>query len=239
VLSQIDLGLATFNSQTAGTADIILTITDGDPSGFVFGTGQTLYEVTIPGVVLPEAPVADQPTLFTLSVPLPSVLTRGGCNNVGYSVRLANFNFAGSFGFQCSTANGQTLGFYTNNASFFNGNNWSLFAFGPNTITQIAQFTMTLSGAAFVPPAACSPADIANTDGETTLTGGGPDNAIDNGDFTAFFSAFFLGETDPARLVADIANTDGETVVEGAGPDGAVDNGDFTAFFAYFFLGCP
>lgn len=238
-LSQIDLGLATFNSQTAGTTDIILTITEGDPSGLVFGSGQSLYQITIPGVVLPEAPVEGQPTLFTLSVPLPDVRTLGGCNNVGYSIRLTNFNFAGSFGFQCSTATAQTLGFFTNNASFFNGSNWSLFAFGPNPVTQIAQFTMTLWGAPFTPPASCSPADIANTDGETTLTGGGPDNTIDNGDFTAFFSAFFLADTDPARLVSDIANTDGETTVEGGGADGVVDNGDFTAFFAYFFAGCP
>ncbi len=36
-------------------------------------------------------------------------------------------------------------------------------------------------------------ADIANTDGETTLTGGGPDGAIDNGDFNAFFALFFQG----------------------------------------------
>jgi uncharacterized repeat protein (TIGR01451 family) len=79
-----------------------------------------------------------------------------------------------------------------------------------------------------------SPADIANTDGELP-----PDGAIDNGDFSLFFIAFFLDESDPARLIADIANTDGETVRQGGGPDLAVDNGDFTAFFQYFFLGCP
>jgi hypothetical protein len=81
---------------------------------------------------------------------------------------------------------------------------------------------------------ACNPADIANTDGEAP-----PDGVIDNGDFTAFFNAFFLDPADPARLVADIANTDGETFLEGAGPDGAVDNGDFTAFFNFFFQSCP
>jgi hypothetical protein len=79
----------------------------------------------------------------------------------------------------------------------------------------------------------CSPADIANTDGDV-----GFDGAIDNGDFTAFFNAFFLDADDPNRLAADIANTDGETTVEGAGPDGAIDNGDFTAFFNFFFQGC-
>lgn len=83
-------------------------------------------------------------------------------------------------------------------------------------------------------PTGCSPADIANTDGDPA-----PDNSIDNGDFTAFFSAFFLPASDPLSLIADIANTDGETRIEGAGPDGTVDNGDFTAFFTNFFLGCP
>ncbi len=85
---------------------------------------------------------------------------------------------------------------------------------------------------------ACSPADIANTDGDTFLTGGGPDGTIDNGDFTAFFGAFFLTAGDPLQVPADIADTDGLTVLNGSGPDGQVDNGDFTAFFAAFFLGC-
>lgn len=76
---------------------------------------------------------------------------------------------------------------------------------------------------------ACSPADIANTDGDLI-----PDGAVDNGDFSAFFNAFFLDPSEPAALAADIANTDGDI-----GPDGAVDNGDFTAFFAFFFAGCP
>jgi hypothetical protein len=79
----------------------------------------------------------------------------------------------------------------------------------------------------------CSPADIANTDGDPA-----PDGVLDNGDFTAFFAAFFAPIGDPAQLLADIANTDGETTVEGAGPDGVIDNGDFTAFFNFFFVGC-
>jgi probable HAF family extracellular repeat protein len=80
------------------------------------------------------------------------------------------------------------------------------------------------------------PADITNTDGDLP---GVPDGAVDNGDFQAFFAAFFLPEADPLRLAADIANTDGETVLTGGGPDGAIDNGDFNAFFAFFFEGCP
>jgi uncharacterized membrane protein len=102
-------------------------------------------------------------------------------------------------------------------------------------ITSLA--TLRLSAAAC--SGACSPADIADTDGLTTLDGGGPDGAIDNGDFTAFFSAFFATSNDPARAAADIADTDGLTIDQGAGPDGQIDNGDFTAFFAAFFAGCP
>ncbi len=87
----------------------------------------------------------------------------------------------------------------------------------------------------FTPPTSAScPADLADTDGVPN-----PDGAVDNGDFTAFFSAFFLDQSDPARLTADIADTDGATTLQGAGPDGNVDNGDFTAFFLYFFEGCP
>ncbi|MCE2966074.1 MAG: hypothetical protein ACK5WB_08780 [Phycisphaerales bacterium] len=78
-----------------------------------------------------------------------------------------------------------------------------------------------------------NPADIADTDGNPS-----PDGVVDNGDFTAFFAAFFLDESDPARLVADLGNTDGLTVLDiGGGPDTTVDNGDFTAFFTYFFNG--
>jgi probable HAF family extracellular repeat protein len=84
-----------------------------------------------------------------------------------------------------------------------------------------------------VPPC---PADITNTDGDLPSV---PDGAVDNGDFQAFFAAFFMPEADPLRLAADIANTDGETVLTGGGPDGAIDNGDFNAFFAAFFGGCP
>ncbi|MFN5958967.1 MAG: beta strand repeat-containing protein [Planctomyces sp.] len=92
----------------------------------------------------------------------------------------------------------------------------------------------TSTAATLTVDARCSPADVANTDGDPVS-----DGTVDNGDFTAFFAAFFLDETDPGRLIADIADTDGATFIEGAGPDGSVDNGDFTAFFTYFFQGCP
>ncbi len=112
--------------------------------------------------------------------------------------------------------------------------------FGPMS-KGVAAFDLATSAPLMtvITASSCSPADIANTDGDTALTGGGPDGAIDNGDFTAFFSAFFLEPSDPLTAAADIANTDSDTTLTGGGPDGAVDNGDFTAFFAYFFLGCP
>jgi hypothetical protein len=81
-----------------------------------------------------------------------------------------------------------------------------------------------------------SPADIGNTDAEPFS-----DGAVDNGDFTVFFNAFFAPEASPTQLQADIANTDGVLSPTwpgggtGGGPDGVVDNGDFTAFFQYFF----
>ncbi|MCE2967288.1 MAG: GC-type dockerin domain-anchored protein [Phycisphaerales bacterium] len=77
-------------------------------------------------------------------------------------------------------------------------------------------------------PSVC-PADIANTDGEP-----GADGAVDNGDFTLFFNAFFADISDPIRTSADIANTDGELPL-----DGVIDNGDFSLFFSVFFQGCP
>ncbi len=85
----------------------------------------------------------------------------------------------------------------------------------------------------------CGAADIANTDGDPI-----PDGMIDNGDFAAFFAAFFLPSSDPARLRADIANTDGEVAsvwalgTASGGPDGQIDNGDFSSFFLAFFAGC-
>ncbi|MCE2966487.1 MAG: GC-type dockerin domain-anchored protein [Phycisphaerales bacterium] len=103
--------------------------------------------------------------------------------------------------------------------------------FAKNAVQQIGFFKFTV-GSTVV---GCdNPADVANTDGDPV-----PDQSIDNGDFQAFFAAFFLAPGDPGQLVADIANTDGETRLEGAGPDGTVDNGDFQAFFLYFFQGCP
>jgi hypothetical protein len=84
---------------------------------------------------------------------------------------------------------------------------------------------------------ACSPADIAQTDGSP-----GPDGCVNNGDFLLFISSFFTADCPacgspgaPACTSADIAQTDGS---EGA--DGCVDNGDFLLFISSFFTStCP
>ena len=140
-LGRITLNLATFNALTDGTTDLVITFNDGDPSRLVFGSGDVLYSTTITGVTLPAAPIAGSATFFAIDVPLPSILTRGGYNDIGWSVKCQNFSFAGLFGFQVSTCNAQYAGFYTNNASFFNGASWSLFAFGADPCTQVANLS--------------------------------------------------------------------------------------------------
>lgn len=92
------------------------------------------------------------------------------------------------------------------------------------------------TGLLMIVPCACNPADIANTDGTP-----GPDNAVDNGDFSLFFTSFFGAQcplcghpgSSPCNA-ADVAATDGSP-----GPDGCVDNGDFSLVFTSFFAGCP
>jgi hypothetical protein len=166
-LGTITLYLATFSNgfaAPAGTTGIELTINDGDPSGLVFGSGAELYRVTLKDVPLP-ATDGSSASLFAIDVPLPGVLTNGGFNNVGWSVRCIGFQFTGSFGFQVGTCNSQFYGFYTNNASFFNGTSWSLFAFGPDTCDQIAQYSVTI----FDTEASPCPADL---DGDGTVGGG-------------------------------------------------------------------
>ncbi len=156
-LGRITLGLAVFNSETPGTTDIIFTFNDGDPSGLVFGSGATLYSTVIRGVKLP-APGLNTVDYLSLTIPLPAVMTAGGFNNVGWSVALENYDFAGDFGFQVSSCAGQWVGFYTNNASFFDGSSWSLFSFGPNC-SGVANFVAAIELAV---PAKC-PADLDET----------------------------------------------------------------------------
>lgn len=142
-LNQLDLGLAVYGSIFPGKTDITVTFNDGDPSGLVFGSGTELYSVTIPDVDLPSTDEFGA-EFFTLSIPLPNIVTLGGFNDVGWSVSVSNFDYGGSFGFQCSSTFGQNVGFYTNNASFYNGSNWSLFSFGPDPNFGVANFVATI-----------------------------------------------------------------------------------------------
>lgn len=146
-LDRIVLGMVAYNPGSVpiagGTTSVSFTFNDGDPSGLVFGPGTTLRSLTISGVVLPELE-AGAFAAFPLEIPLSAVSTSGNFNNVGWSVGVSNFSYAGSMGFACSDANAMTAGFYTNNASFYNGSNWSLFAFGSNPVTGIAQFQATI-----------------------------------------------------------------------------------------------
>ena len=144
-VTSLTLGLAVFGALATaeGTADLVFTFNDGDPSGLVFGSGATLYSTTLSNVTLP-ATVAGLATYFEVEVPLPSVMTAGGFNNFGFSLGVENFNYDGSFGFQNRGAF-NNLGFYTNNASQFTpGSGGSVFAFGPNDPGDIANFVMTL-----------------------------------------------------------------------------------------------
>jgi len=145
-LKQMTMGLAVFGSSVAGSTDIILTLNNGDPSGLVFGNGAQLYSTTITNVALPAAP-GPSAALFSLTIDLPDVMTTGGFNNIGWSVRLANYNYGGEFGFQVGSTLSQFAGFYTNNASFSpdGGANWSLFSFGPDPVFGVANYTATFS----------------------------------------------------------------------------------------------
>jgi len=121
-----------------GSTDLVFTFNDGDPSGLVFGNGATLYSTTITNVSIPSEESGAVAT-FSIAIPLPNIVTSGGFNNIGFSVGVSNFNFDGTFGFQCSSGFGQTVGFYTNNASQFDGSGWSLFSFGPG-VGGVANF---------------------------------------------------------------------------------------------------
>ena len=145
-LANIELGLAVSSSgsSSAGTTDIIFRLYDGAPQGIIFGSGDLLLEKRLNGVALPAVSFVE-PNYFSLDVDLGGVQTRGGFNNFGWSLELQNYNFTGNFGFQASTANGQTAGFFTNNAFLFNGTSWQLFAFGSDPNTGIANFRATLT----------------------------------------------------------------------------------------------
>lgn len=142
-LTSITLGMCTFDGAFGGTTDIKFTLADGDPSGLNFGSAATLYQTTIPNVVLPATAPGGVAT-FDLIIPLPAVETLGGFNNIGWSIECQNFAYSGNMGFTCGTASSQAAGFYLNNASFYNGSSWSLFAFSNDQEFGVANFTATI-----------------------------------------------------------------------------------------------
>ncbi|MFZ4574908.1 MAG: hypothetical protein ACOYN0_10960 [Phycisphaerales bacterium] len=128
-LESITLGMALGGSSRGGSTDLLFTFNDGDPAHIDFGSGAQLYSTTV-RINLPDTSELGGPSFFNVSIPLPGVTTAGGFNNVGWSVGVSNFDSDGSLGFQCASAFGQPVGFYTNNAAFFNGASWSQFSFG-------------------------------------------------------------------------------------------------------------
>lgn len=143
VLSSITLSLCVFDSPTPGITDMVVTINDGDPSGLVFGSGAELYNTRVHALELP-ATEPGQPGFFSVKIAIPLVQTLGNFNNVGWSISLSNFDYAGSLGFPVSTASGQGIGFYTSNASFYDGAAWSLFSFGPDPNFGVANYVATI-----------------------------------------------------------------------------------------------
>jgi hypothetical protein len=216
-VNQITLYLATAHSDTPGSTDVVFTFNNGDPSGLVFGPGTPFYTVTIPCVQLPAAPTALGPYYFELTIPLPSITTTGGFNNIGWSVALQNFSYAGDFGFQVGTANGQLHGFYTNNASYYNGSAWSLFAFSQDPNTGVANYVAKISSAQL-----CF-ADLDGGSGD-----GVPDGGVDINDLLYFLGAFERGG--PA---ADLDNGSGTGT-----RDCGVDINDLLFFLGRFENGC-
>ncbi len=214
---QITLSLAVANSATPGSTDIVFTFNDGDPSGLVFGPGTPFYTTTIPCVQLPAAPSEIGPNYFDVTIPLPNITTNGGFNNIGWSVALQNYNYAGDFGFQVGTAAGQVTGFYTVNASYFNGTSWSLFAFSQDPNSGVANYVARISSSPF-----CY-ADLDNG-----LNEGTPDGGVDINDLLYFLSQFELGSTE-----ADLDNGSGQGQA-----DCGVDINDLLFFLARFENGC-
>ncbi len=215
--NRIVLGLATFGSDTPGSAELVFTFNDGDPSGLVFGPGTEFYSTTI-NIDLPAAPVAGgEATYFDLSIPLPSIVTTGGFNNIGWSVSFNNFAYAGQFGFQVSTASGQAIGFYTNNASFHDGSSWSLFSFGPDTNTGVANYVATI-----IEGQDC----VADVDDGSGF--GIPDGGVTVDDLLYYLSIFNVGD-----LGADVDDGSGTGVT-----DGGVTIDDLLYYLVRFNAGC-
>ena len=145
VLSSVTMKMATFLSSTAGSADLVFTLHDGDPTGLGPGSGAVLHEVTLPGVALPAAPYPTA-SFFDLTIPLPDVALLGGANNIGWSVRVSTFAYPGCLGFQLSNCNGQVAGTPTTNACAFDGEAWSHFGLGSGC-NGVANFAVSFESA--------------------------------------------------------------------------------------------
>lgn len=191
-LASITFELAVVNALLPGRTDLVVTFHDGDPSGLVFGSGAELFSATIRGVDLPAAGL--DPAYFSLTVPLSGVSTLGNFNDVGWSIRCENFDYDGQFGVRVSNCKGQFAGFFTNNASFFNGSAWSLFSFGPDPCLQIASMAVRIERAS-APPC---PADLDGSGG------------VDGGDLGTLLAAW--GPASPGTR----ADIDGNGLVDGA-----------------------
>jgi hypothetical protein len=120
LVTKITIGLAasSFSGTAAGSTDIKVTLNNGDPSGLVFGSGAALYTTTLTNVSLP-ALIPGDVAYFDIEIPVPSVATLGGFNNVGFSVEPQGFSYGGALGMQ-TTGTPNNLGFFTNVASQFN-----------------------------------------------------------------------------------------------------------------------
>jgi hypothetical protein len=146
-LSRITLHLSSFSAALSGTADIELTIHDGDPSGLGPGSGAPLYTTTVRNAVLEAAAFPPDAAYFDLVVPLSGAVTLGGANHVGWSVRCSRFNFGGELGFQVGSCSTQYVGQGTRKAAWFNGSTWSQFDFGNDPCTGFAQLAVTIERA--------------------------------------------------------------------------------------------
>jgi hypothetical protein len=217
-LQSITLRMYAGNAVNPGTGTMRFSFHDGDPSGLVFGSGQQLLSTTIPDIAIPAGSEGGFFTSFEVNIPLNGIVTTGGFNNVGWSVGWTAFNYVGDVGFACASANAQPVGFFTNNASFNNGTSWSLFAFGPDPVTQVANYSVTITR---VDP--CNAADVAGANQSLPA-----DGLLTADDIIVFLGWYFASDTR-----ADVAGPN-----QTPGPDTAFTADDIIVFLGNYFQGC-
>jgi hypothetical protein len=104
--------------------------------------------------------------------------------------------------------------------------------------TDLVQDNSAYIALRWTPQAArCNPADIADNGSNP-----GPDNRVDNGDFSLFISQFFNAGIQAACTGATIPCAAADIADNGSNPgaDGLLDNGDFSLFISSFFTAsCP